>query len=190
VGVAVDKKALRRQMRDIRKKIGNRAEKDNAICDAILKDARFVSARAIFAYAASDGEPDLTAVLRSAIAAGKRVALPVCEKNGRMYAAQVTRMEELSPDRFGILSPGEDAEKLRPEEIDLVLVPGCAFSPKGARIGRGAGFYDRFLAACGAYRMGVCYDEQITQEIPVDEHDVFMHGIVTPGGVRGCGEDS
>lgn len=69
-------------------------------------------------------------------------------------------------------------------DADVIVVPGVAFTRQGDRLGRGAGWYDRVLTAVpvGALVIGVCFEEQLVDELPVDVHDVPMHVVVTDGG--------
>jgi 5-formyltetrahydrofolate cyclo-ligase len=87
--------------------------------------------------------------------------------------------------RHGLREPYPAAATADPVTLDLILVPGLAFDPRGGRLGRGAGFYDRFLAdlrhAGGkASFVALALDEQILESVPMDRHDVFMDLIVTP----------
>ena len=66
-----------------------------------------------------------------------------------------------------------------PSEIELVVVPGVAFDRKGHRLGRGKGFYDRLLNTTKATKVGVGYEFQLVEEVPVDKHDVNMDIIIT-----------
>ena len=67
-----------------------------------------------------------------------------------------------------------------PDEIDAIVVPGVAFTVKGVRMGRGKGFYDRYLAQSGfaALKIGVCYREQLVPDIPAEPHDVAMDAVI------------
>lgn len=71
------------------------------------------------------------------------------------------------------------SEMVDPEEIELVVVPGVAYDRKGNRLGRGKGFYDRFLASIGAAKIGVGYEFQLFDEIPSEPHDVRMDMVIT-----------
>ena len=93
----------------------------------------------------------------------------------------VGSLHGFSMGRFGIREPA-GGEAVEPGGIDLVLVPGVAFSRAGVRVGRGAGFYDRFLAGTPATRVGVCFREQIVECAKGEAHDVPMDAIVTDGG--------
>lgn len=80
---------------------------------------------------------------------------------------------------FGIEEPGPAAALCRPEEIDLIIVPGVAFTAAGARLGRGRGYYDRYLAQPGmrARRVGVCFAHQMVGALPAEPHDAAMERI-------------
>ena len=79
---------------------------------------------------------------------------------------------------LGVLEPA-NGEPVMPHEIDVVLVPGVVFTKEGARMGRGKGFYDRYLSQAGfrGLKIGICYAEQIVEALPVEPHDVKM-GVV------------
>ena len=62
--------------------------------------------------------------------------------------------------------------------VDVVLVPGVAFDAEGHRLGRGRGYYDRFLRTCKARTIGVCFDFQKVDEVPVDAFDVTIDEVV------------
>jgi len=66
---------------------------------------------------------------------------------------------------------------------DVILVPGVAFSPGKVRLGYGGGFYDRFLAASDALKIGVAFSCQVLPELPAEAHDVRMDAIITENGM-------
>jgi 5-formyltetrahydrofolate cyclo-ligase len=72
-----------------------------------------------------------------------------------------------------------------PDQIDLVLVPGLAFSKERHRLGRGGGFFDRMLSdrAKNAFKLAICFSFQVVDAIPVEEHDVKVDAVVTEQGV-------
>lgn len=87
--------------------------------------------------------------------------------------------------RWGFLQPVADAPEVRPGTIDVVLVPGVAFGEDGARLGHGRGYYDELLSRLpAARRIGVSWECRVRARLPVDEHDVRMHAVVTEDGVR------
>ncbi len=94
---------------------------------------------------------------------------------------------DLTPMTFGILEPTPERRSkpqnlLRPECFDVMITPGLAFDLQGRRLGRGAGFYDRYLPRLrsDALIVGIGYEEQIVEEAPVGELDHMIHALVTP----------
>ena len=79
---------------------------------------------------------------------------------------------------YNILEPeGNDA--VAPDILDLIIVPGVAFDRDGNRLGRGKGFYDRFLAQTYAKTIAVCFDCQLVEHIPTEPHDLPAQFVVT-----------
>jgi 5-formyltetrahydrofolate cyclo-ligase len=93
---------------------------------------------------------------------------------------------------FGYMQPAEGAAEADISSIDVVLVPGVAFDRQGHRLGRGKGYYDGLLGRlpAGVCSVGVTLDWLVVESLPVEEHDVRMNAIVSPGGlveIRPCG---
>ena len=80
-----------------------------------------------------------------------------------------------------------EAELHLPENIDLILVPGIAFSKDRHRLGRGGGFFDRLLAERGAnaFKLGLCFSFQVLDAIPIEGHDIVMDALVSNEGTVG-----
>ena len=95
----------------------------------------------------------------------------------------------LVPGAFGILEPGPDARLCGPGELDLLLVPGVAFTAGGLRCGRGKGYYDRYLAQSGfrAVKIGVCFAHQLVDALPAEPHDIRMDGVIFEGSADPAG---
>ena len=96
-----------------------------------------------------------------------------------MKAARLETLENLPTDRYGIRTAPEPVTLVEPETIDLILVPGAGFAVTGHRMGRGAGFYDRFLATVRSFRLGITCDRLLREEIPVDKYDQPVEALVT-----------
>ncbi|MEK7269404.1 MAG: 5-formyltetrahydrofolate cyclo-ligase, partial [Planctomycetota bacterium] len=94
--------------------------------------------------------------------------------------------EALVPGPFGIPEPPE-GQVLPPAAIDFAIVPGRAFAPDGSRLGRGGGYFDRFLPLLrkDAILAGVAFDEQIVAALPREIHDVAVRLVVTPTRILG-----
>ncbi len=85
--------------------------------------------------------------------------------------------------RFGFEQPAAEAARIDPEDVDVVLVPGLAFAPDGRRLGRGAGYYDRFLATVDAVTVALTTTNRMRSDIPLEPHDVRVGWIATEEGV-------
>lgn len=86
----------------------------------------------------------------------------------------------LSVGSFGISEPSV-GEPCAAEDIDLMVVPGVAFTRRGERLGRGKGFYDCYISRSGfrAYTVGVCYSHQIVESLPVEPHDKGVDEVIS-----------
>jgi 5-formyltetrahydrofolate cyclo-ligase len=113
---------------------------------------------------------------------GKKVAVPVIRGEDKLIASLLKNSDNaLSPGPYGILQPRESRE-LSLEEIDLVIVPGVAFDKKGNRLGRGRGYYDRFLKDLtlrGIPSVGIAFDFQVVDNIPTLPHDLPVAKLIT-----------
>lgn len=139
-------------------------------------------ARTIFAYAALADEPGLDELLAAAITSGRQVALPRFDEATSSYQAVAVRdwSRDLVAANFGVREPKPGGLVVPWKQLDLVLVPGVAFDRRGARLGRGRGFYDRLLVDCAGHRCGVGFDVQIAEAVPEEAHDRRMNSILTP----------
>ena len=131
------------------------------------------------------GGPGLPASLHRL---GVRVLLPVAGSDGVLDWARFTSTESMTTGRFGIAVP--DGPPLGPDVIasaDLVLVPAVAVDRLGHRLGRGGGYYDRALARVpdGVPLLAVLDDEDVWERLPVQDHDLPVHGVATPNGLVG-----
>lgn len=139
--------------------------------------------REVALFSSTAGEIPTQAILEAALAEGKRVWMPwIGAEPGIMDFAPVTGSGDLVPGRFGILAPRAALQV--PHEIPdglLVLVPGTVFDHHGHRIGRGKGYYDRWLARHpSAVRTGLCFDVQIHPgTLAAQPHDMPMHHLLT-----------
>ena len=109
----------------------------------------------------------------------------VIDDNGMLL--HVYDPARLVPHRFGMMEPAHDLPLVEPTTLDVVLVPGVAFDRDGWRLGFGGGYYDRFLPATPALRVGVTYDEFVVDALPHNGYDQRMDWIATPGGLFATG---
>jgi 5-formyltetrahydrofolate cyclo-ligase len=111
----------------------------------------------------------------------KKVLVPLCKPETReMDIISITTFADLEPGYFGIREPKRGLlPPVAREAIDLVVVPAVAFDRRGYRVGYGGGYYDRFLVGMDVPRIGLAFSCQIVAEVPVDEYDLAVQGIVT-----------
>ena len=178
------KEALRKQQYAANKSISS-AERTAAaeLIRARFKDLEvWHNSRSILFYAPLPDEPDIWPLLADAEAAGKAIMLPRYSANDHAYfAGQVVNLnKDLHAARFGIREPVADCPAFPLNQLDLILVPGVVWSGTGYRIGRGQGHYDRLLAAVSGVKLGVAFDWQFTDAIPVQPHDIRLNCILTP----------
>ena len=160
-----------------------RAEKSVRLCAAITESPAWRDARTVAIFAPQPREPDAELLWMNGD--GKTFAYPRVTED-RLDLFRVTSLHELAPGAFGVREPRAKIEHaVAPEALDLILVPGVAFTADGARLGRGGGFYDRLLAwlAPRTCKIGVCFDAQILPELPVETHDQRVDFLATESGL-------
>lgn len=196
VGDAKTKQTLRRDLQAARRRLAapERARLDLLICGHLLRVLEQCGGGTVAAYHACGGEPDLAPALLALDRAGYRVHLPVLLDQALQFR-RWTPSALLTPNRYGIPEPvGGLAGAV--EELDWVLLPLVAFSPAGARLGMGGGYYDRTFAFClqspigsRPSLIGVAYGLQQVDSLPVDPWDVPLDGVVTDQGMRWFNSD-
>ena len=143
---------------------------------------RICRANTIMIYASFAREAATFPLIKALLPTGKILSLPRCIPGNDLVAGVVSDLTQLVPGRFGILEPSAAAPSMEPEALDLIVVPGLAFDHCGHRLGRGAGYYDRFLCRTPArtFKLGLAYDFQFLDRIPAAAHDIPMDGLLTP----------
>jgi 5-formyltetrahydrofolate cyclo-ligase len=132
-------------------------------CDRVFALAAFAAARHVVVYAAMGNELDPRPIAERALAAGKDVYYPRPPGEPAGFASRRGTVP-LAGNAIGV----------------LFVVPGVAFDPRGARLGRGGGWYDRALGAPpGGIRVGLAFDFQVLPVLPEAPWDVRMHAVVT-----------
>ena len=126
-------------------------------------------------FSAIGTEPDLSLLAEKASSTGKTLLYPRIEED-KMVFAPVDTKNPLVLGYFSILESQTPAFK---GKIDLIFVPGLMFGINGSRLGRGKGYYDRFLANMDAVKIGVCFEHNLRDELPEEPHDIRMDGILT-----------
>lgn len=181
------KAAIREQARKNRVAQKDKDEVSRAICEKVMALPAYAAAKTVMWYVDAASEVRTRHTLPAALAGGKRVVVPYCiVETNQLELFLLEDMSELVEGAYKILEPKVElrelpAKRVAPEALDLVLVPGTAFDPRGGRMGQGKGYYDRLLATArpDAPLVGIAFDCQVFDEIPVAPHDVFMDLVVT-----------
>jgi 5-formyltetrahydrofolate cyclo-ligase len=153
----------------------------------VLSSQAYLSATKIVLYAPLNGEVETGLIAADALRSHRRLYYPIVDqKNRRIRLGAVSDLSELALGAFGILEPAA-AGALEAGELGaaLVCVPGIAFTPAAARLGRGRGYYDRLLAALSAKAVtaGLGYSFQLINRLPEDLHDRRLDFVVTESAV-------
>lgn len=161
--VATSKRALRAAFRTVRRTIADQPVRSARICARLREIDSVRRAGTVMLFTAVPGEPDLAELAAWCRSEGKVVVVP----------------DPIATAAFPI----------DPSLVDVVLVPGVAFTADGRRLGQGGGWFDRFLAARrdDAIAIGVCFGPQVVDDLPTEAHDVLLDLVVTDTGVAGGG---
>ena len=173
-----DKKQLRRAVRARMAQIGKdeARERSIAMCDELERCVAVSGGKVVALFSPLADEPQLWPLVER-LAQELTVVLPRVE--GEAMNFYHYDKAAMATGAYGINEP-QAGVPVNPCEIDAMVVPGVAFTIHGARMGRGKGFYDRYLSQCGsrALKIGVCYSEQIVDDIPTEPHDVAMDTVI------------
>jgi len=181
------KAAIREQARKNRVAQKDKDAVSRVICDKFMALPAYAAAKTVMWYVDAGSEVRTRHTLPAALGHGKRVVVPWCVvETNTLELFLLEDVSELVEGAYKILEPKEElrslpAKVVKPEELDLVMVPGTAFDPRGGRMGQGKGYYDRLLATARADAplVGMAFDCQVFDEIPVAPHDVFMDLVLT-----------
>ncbi len=180
------KKALRAEAHAARNAQPEKDALSERICAAFVALPEHAAARTVMWYIDVRSEVRTRQHLPAALASGKRIVVPYCIEGEVLELFHLESMDELELGMYRILEPKQDlrtvaAKRVRPEELDLVQVPGVAFDRNGGRMGHGKGYYDKLLenARPDAALVALAFECQLFAEIPAAAHDVFMDKLVT-----------
>jgi 5-formyltetrahydrofolate cyclo-ligase len=177
----MDKASLRRRLLSARRALTSedRARRGDRIRAAVLGLRIWEEARTLGGYLSLPDEVPTRELLNLAREQGKRIAAPVIlEAEGRMEFRGFRDWSELRPGPLGILQP-VSGTPVSPSELDLVLVPGVGFDLRGNRLGYGKGYFDGFLAGYAGWSLGLAFEMQIVERVPVGAHDRAVRQVLT-----------
>ncbi|MBF0387971.1 MAG: 5-formyltetrahydrofolate cyclo-ligase [Candidatus Omnitrophica bacterium] len=172
------KQAVRKRILDLihRQREEEALNKSQVVGSKLLELLAFQKSKTILFYCSFKGEVNTFPMMEKAIELKKRVAVPfIMKETKQIMVMLIESTKELIPGSYGIPEPQFDAARvIDPAGLDLVLVPGVAFDKDHNRLGRGAGYYDRFLSELPSTipTVGLAYDFQLVPAIPgLEPHD-------------------
>jgi 5-formyltetrahydrofolate cyclo-ligase len=186
-----EKKDLRKEMAVLRDAVpeGEKSRLDSLVTRHFLDWEVYLDSRSLFCYVSFRSEIDTTPIMEDALREGKTVAVPRIHPASHIMGAYVVTSlhDDLESGYYGIPEPKRYCIEADCAELDLILVPGLAFTSAGYRLGYGGGFYDRFLSAHGrdAVTCSLAYDRLVLDSLPLKNHDLPVDYLITETGVNG-----
>lgn len=185
---SVDKPYLRDFFIEQRKRLCEDLERKNAldleIQTRLLIAPEYRAADTVLLYMARPSEIATSLILHAAFANHKKVALPVCLDQGRMFFRRINSLNDVAPGRFGILEPTEACEEITPDEHTLCVCPALSCDMRGYRLGFGGGYYDRYLVDFPGVKAALCYADSMIPKLGEDTFDIKMDVILTDSFTR------
>ncbi len=172
---------------------GEVCRQSRAIVGHLTKWPVFLMSRSCMMYASLAKEVQIQSLIRRCLTQGKTIYLPWCDpKRVLMRPHAIESWKELVRGLYGILQPKPLPRALaRRGQLDVLLIPGLAFDARGNRLGRGKGYYDKFLRRWGkgAVKVGLALGQQLRPSVPANARDVKMDFVVHPEGIIACHEN-
>lgn len=182
------KEELRRQIRQMKRQFTPQQLEELSLPVIQRLRSRLADYQVVFAYYSLPDEVCTRQLVDDLLAEGKTVLLPKVVSEEAMEWCIYKGPQDLQEGSFRIMEPAEnhgdrslDSTLKRADQgtVAVILVPGMAFDAKGHRLGRGRGYYDRFLAAYPhIYKIGVCFDFQKVEEVPTDDFDIAVDEVI------------
>jgi 5-formyltetrahydrofolate cyclo-ligase len=183
--INASKAQIRARIREVLATLSDQQRHDASVqaCSKLMSLEAFANANVVMLYLPLAKEVDVTPVAVQCFRRGQTVCVPKVDwKRREMDPVEVTSLDDhvLDCDEHGVRSP-KQCRPVLPETIDLVVAPGLAYDCQGRRLGRGGGYYDRFLCRLrpSTTKVGLVFDQQIVDAIPAKPHDVAVDIVVT-----------
>ena len=149
---------------------------NRALTERFLRHPFYQEAKVIATYLSFPHEFQTQELIEQALKDGKKVLIPKTYPKGRMEFV-VYDPQQLVKTSFGLLEPQGNLEMVEPSQIDLIHVPGLAFTTEGYRIGYGGGYYDRYLENFAGHSLSTIYPCQV-QEFDFENHDIPVQEVL------------
>ena len=183
--IRVEKIGLRASIRDKGKSLDTEYLRfsNKRIQECLLALDEWKTANTVLIYMSTGSEPETSRIIYTSLKEGKRVAIPRCLGSGIMEAREITSINGLRPNHFGILEPDETHSPISPEALDLIVAPCVAADKQLSRLGHGGGYFDRYLAKVRCAVVCLCREVFMVEEVPTGALDVRVSMVVTENGV-------
>lgn len=175
----MDKKELRKKYTKVRAEVEDKDLKDKLIRRNLRELDLYKKARSVFVFISYRSEVDTKGIIDDILADGKKLLVPLV-KGSEMIAVEVKGIDDLEPNKMGILEP-KDGEEVT--DVDLTITPGLAFDKAGYRLGYGGGYYDKFFSKVDTIRMGIGYYDQFVESLVHEDYDKPLQYLLTDRGL-------
>ncbi|MCD7760268.1 MAG: 5-formyltetrahydrofolate cyclo-ligase [Clostridiales bacterium] len=176
-----EKCRLRERVRSLERSIPSEElkESDRLLLDRLMALPQVAGSNVLLLFWGMGREPDTQQLFAPLTAAGKTVLLPRCLPGGEMELRAWQGREQAVRHPYGMWEPSECCPLFAADAVDLVLVPALCYDRAGFRLGRGGGFYDRFLARYGGFSVGLCRQALLQDRVPREDHDQGVDLVLT-----------
>ncbi|WP_066064237.1 5-formyltetrahydrofolate cyclo-ligase [Neobacillus soli] len=178
-----DKNAIRKQIKDRLSKVSIPLYEDYSykIAGRLFEDEAWKQAQVIGITVSKRPEVDTYQIIRKAWELGKQVVVPKCyPKDRRLSFRTLSGFSQLESVYYGLFEPIESlTTEIEANLIDLIIVPGLAYTREGYRLGFGGGYYDRYITNFLGKTLSLAFNEQLIPQFSVEEHDIPVSKIIT-----------
>ena len=154
-------------------------ESNKKIAENFLASAEYKKADRIFAYYSVGREVDTREIILRALADGKTVALPVSLARSKMIFREIRDLDHMKAGIYGIPEPDFTCRHIECTDTDLLIVPALCCDAEGNRLGRGAGYYDRFLDSHNCVSVCLMRSRLMNESVPVDKNDRKVQRVIS-----------
>jgi len=179
ITTAEQKAVLRNAVKEFYFLPAEKTESDKLLLSRFLSLPQVAESTSILLFYGVGDEPDTARLLEPLVRMDKIVALPRCLPHGRMEARRYFGAERLRPNAYGIPEPDEGCPVVKRDDMSLILVPNLCCDRRGFRLGRGGGYYDRYLAGFSGHTVALCRDRLLRAALPAEDHDVPVELVLT-----------
>ncbi len=164
------------------------SDRSHSILERLSALPEFLDASQILSYVSKDNEVVTSPLIRDLLEADRSVLVPISQDDGTLVWSSLKSLDDLGSGAFGVPEPLPNQRRIvEPAPDALVIVPCVAFTPAGGRLGHGKGYFDRFLAQHSGTSVGLAFESQKIERLPIEEHDIALDIVLTESGCYGKG---